>query len=96
VVGNSSKSRAVSGAVGSDVGTRAARLIGSGPAMQRKPQDPAIKQRNLWRPLDLKLAEVMVEVLIHQRRPFDWGERAEEEVGMTGADGGPAGYEAVD
>jgi hypothetical protein len=46
--------------------------------------------------LDLELAEVMVEVLVRQGGPFYWGEGAEEEVGMAGADGGAAGYEAVD
>jgi hypothetical protein len=67
-----------------------------GPAVQRKPWDLGSEQRNLGRPLNLELAEVVVEVLVHQGGPFYWGEGAEEEVGMAGADGGPAGDEAVD
>jgi len=46
--------------------------------------------------LDVELAEMMVEVLVRQGGPFYWGEGAEEEMGMAGADGGAAGYEAVD
>jgi hypothetical protein len=37
--------------------------------------------------LHSKLAQMMVNMLIHQRRPFDRGERAKEEVGLFAAFG---------
>jgi len=46
--------------------------------------------------LNPKLPQMMVEVLVHQRRPFDRSERPEKEVRMLGADGGPAGHKTID
>src|SRR5258708_2422265 len=46
--------------------------------------------------LDLELAEMMVEVLIHQGGPFHRSERPEKEMWVLGANCRAAGYEAVD
>src|SRR5258708_34353755 len=46
--------------------------------------------------LNLKLAQMMVEMLIHQCGPFDRSERPEKEVRMLRADRGAAGHKAVD
>jgi len=46
--------------------------------------------------LNLKLAQMMVEMLIHQCGPFDRSEWAEKEVWMLRADRGAAGHKAID
>src|SRR5579864_3903475 len=45
---------------------------------------------------DSELAQMMVEVLVHQDRPLLRGELAEEGVGMHRANGGATGGKAVD
>jgi hypothetical protein len=39
---------------------------------------------------------MMVQMLVHQERPFVWGERAEKRVGMRGASGGSSRDKAID
>src|SRR5882757_1311988 len=46
--------------------------------------------------LNPKLAHVMVEMLIHQGRPFHRSERPEKEMWVLGANCRAAGYKAVD
>jgi hypothetical protein len=46
--------------------------------------------------LDLKLPQMMVQMLIHQRRPFQRSQRSEKEVRMLRAYRRPARRKAVD
>src|SRR5579859_287995 len=57
---------------------------------------PNFRGSNFQTVLNLKLPQMMVEMLIHQRGPFDRSERPKEEVRMLRAYRGAAGHEAVD
>ncbi len=52
--------------------------------------------RPLENPLCAELAEMVVEVFVHQDCPLFGGEFAEEGVGMRGASGGARGHETIE